>query len=219
MPKPTDKPRKTPPQAKPQVQGLQTPRERVWAAILACAGRFSAEDAQDLCSPMVHFEAVQKYLRDLVGAGYVVKVAGGEPLPGQGARRTKPLYELVRRQTEAPRLRDGKPHTRGLGQLAMWRCMKVLATFTYRQLADVASQHGLVVTPNAAGNYVRLLDQAGYLSVVKPSKARQATVYKLSRYTGPHAPGLVSARAVLDRNLREVIQVQTAQEVCDAQAE
>lgn len=198
-----------------EVKGLQTPRERVWASILALRTGFSTVTVQDGCKPMVPYKCVDDYFRDLVAAGYIRRAAKGSHIPGRtGVVKTPDQYELVKSPFEAPRLKNGKPVTKGDGVLAMWRVMKVLQkNFSAREVQQSASQNGVVVSLVSARMYVQALAQTGYL---KPLPSKGEHRYMLVRNTGPKPPAITRQRCVFDRNTGEFASLENAQEVCDA---
>ena len=61
----------------------------------------------------------------------------------------------------------------------------------------------------------RALAQAGYLQPVEPPKPGRATIWRLVRNTGPHAPAVSRRPIVFDRNTGQVFNLETAQEVAD----
>ncbi len=200
-----------------ELKGLQTPRERVWSAVRKLkGGEFSLWDAQEACEPMVDFATAETYFQELEQAGYLKRVSGGAIVPKRGAQRSRPMFVLAKEQFEAPRLTDGKAVTQGLGVLAMWRGMRIAKTFSHHDIAAAASQGGMVVKLQTAKSYVLALAQAGYLTVVKPGRPAHATVYRLTRNTGPHAPAVTRRKCVFDRNTGTFAELETAQEVCDA---
>lgn len=194
-----------------EVQGLQTPRERIWKAVLHCPqASFNAFDVQALCKPMVKVDTVRTYLSALALGGYLERVES-EPAPRQAIQ-----YTLKRRVLEAPRLnRDGAPVTQGLVTLAMWRCMRVLKAFNATQLAQAASVEDFTVNASTAKTYIGYLAQAGYLATVTPSRPGVQAVYRLVRNTGPHAPAITRRKVVFDRNTGTFAELQTAQDVAD----
>jgi len=197
-----------------EVRGLRTPRERIWTAVMALKKGFTAKSVQDACNPMVSFTAVKDYMAELVAAGYIAKSGGGAPL--RGVVRDEIQYDLVKPQLEAPRLSHGKPVTQGLGTLAMWRAMKVLAKgFDYRDIAKAASLNGLEVKPEAAKSYVNALARAGYFAELRKAQPGTPARYKLVKNTGPHAPAITRRKCVFDRNTAQFAELETPQEVCD----
>lgn len=202
-----------------EMRGLQTPRERVWASILALRAGFSIGTVQDACSPMVPYKCVGDYFSDLLAAGYIKRVRKGSHIPGRtGVVKTQDQYDLVKEQFEAPRLKDGRPVTKGEGVLAMWRVMKVLQkNFSAKEVQQNASQNGVVVELKSAQMYIGALAQAGYLKQL-PS-ARYEARYTLVRNTGPKPPAITRHKCVFDRNTGEFAYLETAQEVCDAAAD
>ena len=195
---------------------MMTPRERIWAAIRQLKKRFNQDDVQGKCCPMVNFDTVRDYLRALEAGGQIVRVEDSQPIPQRGVARTQPRFDLVSKDHQAPRLqRDGSPVTQGLATEAMWRCMRVLKTFTPQQLADAATLGECVVGAQTAKSYIKHLARAGYLQVVTASVPGTQAVYRLIRNTGPHAPAVTRQKVVFDRNVGEFAELQTAQEVCD----
>lgn len=199
-----------------EVQGLQTPRERIWKAILDCpqATAFTAFDVQARCRPMVKVDTVRTYLSALVLAGYLERVG---PKPDTRITPRPALQYTVRQRVqEAPRLnRNGTPVTQGLSTLAMWRCMRVLKSFNGSQLAQAASVEDFTVNASTAKTYIGYLAQAGYLATVTPSRPGVQAVYRLVRNTGPHAPAITRRKVVFDRNTGTFAELQTAQDVAD----
>lgn len=198
-------------------RGLQTPRERMWGAMLKLRKGFTTWSVQDATSPVVGFDATKDYLRELEAAGFVRQTGGGEILPGQGARRSRPTFDLIKAPAIAPQLSGGKKVTQGTGVLAMWRAMKVLSKgFDATELARAASIEGVLVVPRiTADSYAHALAKAGYLRPLAPPKTGTATRWRLVRNTGAHAPAVTRRKCVFDRNTGEFAELETAQEVCD----
>lgn len=197
-----------------ELRGLMTPRERVWAAIQKTPDDFTLMSAQDHCLPMVPLTAVDDYLDCLERGGYIVRISQDAPLnkAAQGAVH----FRLVKNQHKAPRLKDdGTPVTMGTATDAMWRCMKILKTFDHHQVANAATLGECQVAVGSAKKYVRQLAIAGYLATVRQGKPGTATVYRLTRNSGPHAPAITRTHVVFDRNTGDSYPLQTAQEVCD----
>lgn len=198
-----------------EFRGLRTPRERVWAAVLAAPARFTPMQVQDLCNPMVQLEALKDYLDGLANAGYLVRAGGGQPMK-KGRGLTEIEYQVVKRPAEAPRVtRQGQPVTQGTATLSMWRAMKVLKVFDWHELAVAATLNTCIVKPATAKAYCKLLTQAGYLQVVRAGKPGMAAKLRLAKNTGPHAPAITRRKVVFDRNVGSFVDLETAQEVCD----
>lgn len=89
------------------------------------------------------------------------------------------------------------------GRERMWRTMKLLRTFTPRDLAVHASLPGAEVADAEGVHYCRMLARAGYLVIAQPPvlgrHARQAS-YRLVKSTGPKAPQVTRLKAVWDPN-------------------
>lgn len=202
-----------------ELRGLQTPRERVWAAIMLLHGStfssgFSLETIQDNCNPMVSLSLVDDYVEDLVKGGYLKKV------PGTGGRKgvlQQPmLFTVAKPQGTAPRVTvNGAKVSQGSGAEAMWRAMKVLSVFDYKDIARAATLGELVVSPATAKTYVAHLARAGYLGTMKPARPGTPARHRLDKNTGPQAPAITRMKVVFDRNTGEFANLQTAQEVTD----
>lgn len=144
---------------------------------------------------------VRSYLTSLVAAG----IASAQP---QDVRGRPILYSLSGTDVSqrAPKLRiDGSPTVeQGGGRDRMWRTMKMLKTFTARDLAVAASLPGASVAESEAIHYTQWLAKAGYLVVALPPKLGRAShkrsTFRLVRNTGPRAPMITRARVVWDPN-------------------
>lgn len=151
---------------------------------------------------------VRDYIRRLERAGIIAR-AGSEPVPGNDRQ----IYEIaVDPGPEAPSVRrDGTLVPRpGLGNEQMWRAMKMLGTFDYRDLAIAASTDEIAVRPATAKAYLKHLLRAGYLAVAAPAAPpRRAAVYRLVRNTGPLAPMIQRTDWVWDPNLAQVMGQET----------
>lgn len=205
-----------------EVRGLQTPRERIWAAIRSMRAfsnaPFTQCQVQDACHPMVLLSAVDDYFEDLERAGFIQRAGKGKPIKGMPRHVTTGIeYRLVKDQFEAPRLSGGKPVTQGMGTLAMWRAMKVMQKgFDHNEVAKAASQDGFVVKAGTAKTYVLALARAGYFQQLKPARPGTPARYRLVNNTGPHAPAITRRKCIFDRNTGTFAELETAQEVCDA---
>lgn len=203
-----------------QLIGLQTPRERIWTAVRELAqvdktGTFTALDVQDATEPLVKFGVACAYLRHLSKAGYLGEVKPAKPMREHGNRVSTPVYKLVKDQGEPPRVGQTGTVQQGLINEAMWRAMKVLKSFDYRDIVASASIPGFEVAEITAQKYVNYLARAGYFQTLRASTRLLPGRYRLERKTGPHAPAITRAKVVLDRNTGEFIHLETAQEVCD----
>ena len=198
--------------------GMLLPRERVWESVRSFGTRktFTAMTVQDGCAPMVPFETVSTYLLDLKKAGYLEQVGEATADKPSGNRKHPPIYKVVKTSFEAPRVgRDGAVARQGLGVIAMWRCMKVLKSFDYRDIARVASHPQLEVAEITAQKYVNALARAGYLTVLREPTRLLPGLYRLTKNTGHHPPAITRVKSVFDRNLGKFTWLQSEQEVCD----
>lgn len=183
--------------------GALTPRERIWAAMR----RMQRWDLYTLSRrAQAADETVQTYCASLLKAGFVArdraqtKTAKGSFGPCQ--------YRLVRDVgLDAPRVRrDGSLIEIATARERMWAALKVLQTFTSRELVMVASVEGAPVSEQDAKSYLKHLSRAGYLSVRR--RPGRLSHYRLHRAmdTGPKPPIVQRVKRIYDPNLDRVIE-------------
>lgn len=186
--------------------GQRTPRERMWAAMLKL-GRFQAVQLSAQAHPATP-RTVQSYLECLSNGGYIAAV--------DDAPAKYRLWEVVKRQARTPMLdRQGQELKPALGNLAMWRAMKVRKVFDAAQIATDATQGGVSCSLSSTKAYVTVLLRCGYLRVDAKSKPGTLARLRLIKDTGPLPPAVTRAKALFDRNTGELLLAQTAQEVGD----
>lgn len=165
--------------------------------------RFTTDDVNGASN--AHKNTIRDYIGRLAKAGIVKAV---EPGANGGL-----VYEIVSDSgPEAPSVRrDGTLARRpGLGNEQMWRSMKMLGSFTPRDLAVAATTDDVAVKVTTAQAYVKHLQRAGYLAVVVPaSHGGGLAVYRLVRNSGPLAPMIQRTDWVWDPNLRRVMGQET----------
>lgn len=169
-------------------------RQALWETMRRLK-RFCVADLR----PSGDSDTVREYLRRLEAGGFLERE--GEPV------RFKPMYYRLVRDTglEAPRLGlDGAPSGLGKGREQMWRAMKMLPSFNVVDLAVNASTEDVQVAENEARDYVKHLERAKYLAIVKPATHLGKAVYRLTRNTGPRPPMVTRAKIVFDPNLGKV---------------
>lgn len=192
-----------------ELVGGKPARQRIWEQlrlhkekfqIYTIARRAEADD-----------ETVKTYLQSLVKGGYVIKLVD---VPFEEAD-----YQLIKDTgIEAPRLtRDGQLVTSGIGQEAMWRCLRMLGPMDARVLAKHASSCGFEVKVSSAQRYVKALKAAGYLEVVEPCcrHRRKFETLRLLPHmnTGPRPPQVQRVKTVYDPNLNKVMHAEEPEEL------
>lgn len=198
-----------------EMAGMLTPRDRMWQSIRKLRKCTCMELQEAAGKPFLNLETIQDYLLALSRAGYL------QALNKQGHDgRTKfdqVHFELVKDAITAPRLsKDGKPVIQGTATLAMWRAMKALKEFDYRDIQRAATLGNICkVTPQTAKSYVVILARAGYFRTLREAQGPIPARYRLVRDTGAHAPAITRRKAVFDRNKGEFTWQQSEQEVCD----
>jgi hypothetical protein len=199
-----------------EVKGLQTPRERVWAAIRSLKKGFTRASVRRRLRPVVCHHCVDDYFAELLAAGFIVKACTGKRRPGRGSVADSDTFDLVKDQFEAPRVTTGgRLSTKGLGALAMWRVIRMLPRgFDYQEVARLGigrrvrgeAGHGEEVRERARTRRVLRRAPAGH-PTRRPATAWRATPGRTRRSSQ-------SARRVRPQR-RHLHALQTAQEVCD----
>lgn len=189
--------------------GGKPSRQRVWEQIKHHKELFKIDHIAK--QARTDRETAKTYIQYLVKGGYVVRL-------------TEALFEQTEFQLikdigiEAPRLnRDGTPVTQGMGQEAMWRCLRIMGAMDARQLAVHASTCGVEVKEATAKRYVKALKQAGYFKVVFECNRRlgKLEVVQLLPHmnTGPRAPQIQRVKTVYDPNLNKVMHAEDPEEL------
>lgn len=198
-----------------EMAGMLTPRDRMWATIRKLKKCSCMQVQEAAGSPYLNLDTIQEYLVRLVEAGYLVALNK----QGHDARDkyTEVHFKLAKDSFEAPRInKAGKAVTQGTPTLAMWRAMKALKEFDYREVQHAASLGKLcVVSAQTAKSYVLLLARAGYFRTLREAAGPIPARYRLVRDTGAHAPAITRRKSVFDRNTGAFTWQETEQEVCD----
>lgn len=185
-----------------QKEGITNPRQTVWDAIRVLAGEdlvghFTVTDVVDRTK--VHRKTTSDYFACLVAAEYLAQTVD-----------TPPRF-ILRKDggVHAPRVRrDGTAVTQGAGTLNMWRSMRALTQFTYRDIALHSTTPTVSVSEKTAKDFCGMLLATGFLRVVQkadPVKGRIAT-YRLIRNDGPKPPQIQRVKQVFDPNTGKVYQ-------------
>lgn len=147
---------------------------------------------------------VRTYVESLVKGGYLRIWVNAREASGQPKE-----YELIKDVgVEAPRVkRDGSPCTQGAAREQMWRAMKLLDSFTPRELALAASTDEHAVSDVDAADYARNLHKAAYLTLAQAATKRTQARYRFirNRNSGPLPPQVQRLSSIWDPNLRMVV--------------
>jgi hypothetical protein len=170
-----------------------TDRERIWAAIREL-GRFtSLEIAVKTGIPRKGF-VIGEYLKGLERAGFLRVIS--EKKRGASYR-----YELARDVgVDAPRVNKAGGVLPPSGRTRMWRAMRILGTFTARELAAAAHIAEAPVAVAEADYYCKWLCRGGYL---RGDGKRWTFVPAMN--TGPKAPQVLRVKKLYDPNRDAVI--------------
>lgn len=179
-------------------------RQVMWEAMRKLR-RFRLTDIED--QTRITEATVDTYVKGLTAAGYLQRIDA--PEPPADTRYAPHWWELVKDiGVEAPRVTQaGKPVTQGRGREQMWRTMRIIGEFNWRELAVQASTEAHPVKENEAKDYVHHLHKAGYLACVKAGGPGRAARYRMfpSRYTGPQPPMVQRIKQVFDPNIGQVV--------------
>ncbi|MBN7785165.1 hypothetical protein JYP51_09560 [Ponticoccus gilvus] len=167
-------------------------RQEIWTAMRGLGRPFTTTDLVEATG------AARKTVHDYLGCLAAAKYVTHEPAAVRGQAAT---YSLIRDTGHhAPRLRaDGSEVTQGVATDQMWRSMRILKKFSFRDLTETAT---VDITEGAARAYCKMLLSTGYLRVLKkadPVKGRIAQ-YALIRDSGPRPPKVQRVKQVFDPN-------------------
>lgn len=191
---------------KPVSIGHYGTQDAIWRAVRELKSFTSADLICHINRDLtVNDGTVKSYLQRLVRGGYVTIARHGEL---HGAR-WEGTYTLERNTgVETPRLtRTGAPTVQGTGREQLWRTIKILREFDWRDLAIAASTQKCPIAEGTAKDYCKILAQAGYLAVVRASRPGTRARYKLigSKNTGPRPPQIQKVKQLYDPNLDKVV--------------
>lgn len=189
-------------------------RQVIWGAIRTLRHSITVSQIEDVTR--IKEATIRTYVRGLERAGYLRKIAHAceraTHVPGSFEAA---VYELINDcGVEAPRVtRNGEQVTQGRAREQMWRTMRVLREFSWRELAVQASTEEQQVKPEDARDYIKHLHAAGYLACARPAKPGHKpgtgtlAQYRLlpSKYTGPQPPMIQRVKQVFDPNLGRVV--------------
>lgn len=147
----------------------------------------------------VNADTIKSYIQRLVRGGYV-ETRGVIRTP-RGTRLMQ--YALVKDVGVcAPRLqKNGAPSVTGLKHEALWRSMKMLGTFSLRELRLASSTDKVAPCAEETADYCEHLTRAGYLQRTSAGNYR----FLPSQFTGPRAPVITRVDTVYDANTRQIV--------------
>jgi len=193
-----------------EATGKLTLRDRIWAAVRALhklqPDGFTRRNVESWVAKRAPAEAtarsinentIESYLKGLVAGAYLRR-------KDPAAAYQVAVYQLVRDVgVEAPRVAcTGREIAPGDCQTNLWRAMKILKAFDWRELRAAAA---VELAPATAKFYCQFLARAGYLKVLRDAKPGTPAAYRLVRNTGPRAPQIQRSRHLYDPNLGEVV--------------
>jgi len=190
-------------------------RQVVWQAIRKLR-TFTVADLEH--ETRISEKTIRTYVRGLERADYLKKIGKQERAEHVIYVSTNFVASIYRLEKdvgiEAPRVtRGGQEVTQGRAREQMWRTMRVLRDFNFRDLAVQASIEEVMVDEENARNYIVHLHRAGYLHITQPSRPGHKpgtgtpARYRLipSKYSGPHAPQIQRVKQVFDPNVGRVV--------------
>lgn len=182
-------------------------REVIWAAIRRLKV-FCLLDLEH--ETRIRISTIKTYVTGLAAAGHVRRIP--DPREGVDPRFQRAYWSVSDdAEREAPRVRrDGSPVVQGRVREHLWRTMKILGMFTYRELIVHASTEDCAVSLEDARSYCRMLCAAGYIERVARGRWRDNSRYRFVRDTGPRPPQVQRVKQVFDPNLGKVVWYQGA---------
>lgn len=180
-----------------------TDRERVWSTIreFARSGQvFTSLDLSLKTRLSRRDSALGEYLTGLERAGFIQVVSGKK-------RGTFNVYELIRDVgVEAPRVNKAGGLLPPSGRTRMWKNMRILGTFSARELASASSLDGAPVAVSEAEYYCNWLCRGGYLrSNGGAASASRRWTFLAGMNTGPKAPQILRVKKLYDPNRDAVV--------------
>lgn len=155
----------------------------------------------------INDSTVRSYLNRLLKGGHL-EVSSTEE---KSKCATLYTYTLVKDcGLVAPRLnKKGEKVTQGQGRKNLWRTMKILKLFSWRELVAAASTDDVKIAPMEAKRYVSYMHKAGYLTQSRSYDRREGKVaqycFNSSMNSGPLPPQIQRSKAVFDPNLNQVV--------------
>lgn len=173
---------------------------RMMTALTRSAGGFTITDIWQLTNSRKR-QTIKHYIHVCRDEGHLEAL--GEDANGAVS------YRVVNLNQSAPVIR--RPNyagVRGRIQQQLWTAMRGLSQFTIRELAVEASTDDIEVKIRAAKDFVKALTEAGFLTVIRPSRRlHQRGLFRLkpSMDTGPLAPAILKTRFIVDRNRKDIV--------------
>jgi hypothetical protein len=204
---------------KPVSMGKGSSQDVIWAAIRELGGKGNTFTFADLTwhihqkgHTKINSGTVKSYLHRLKKAKFI---ATTEPV-----RIAVKSHFILLKNTGAktPRLtKDGRPVTQGRGREQLWRTIRVLGEFNYRELTAAATTEEVIIKETEAKDYIKNLKKAGYIKEIIPANKHGGLArYRLipARYTGPKPPMIQRIKQIFDPNLGEVVWSPLSEEAC-----
>lgn len=142
-------------------------------------------------------DTVADYVRRLERGGYLER--------DRDDSGPEVLYRLVRRSREYPSLRKDGTECPPSKRESMWRTMRMIKRFDFRELAASASTEETPIKEQDAKDYCKHLLKAGYLKVITKATPTSPHRYQLIRDTGPKPLMIQRVKQVYDPNLKQVV--------------
>jgi len=170
-------------------------RDALWFSIREQRDEFTY---RSILTAKVSLDQSRDYIQALLAANILKELPAGEA----GDRRFRLADD---RGIHAPRVRqDGTFLPRSKSD-AMWTGMKILQSFTSKDLQVACSTEDVPITLNYAKDYCINLEKAGYLIIERPAKPGRLARYRFVRFTGPKPPQIKRTAVIYDPNLREIV--------------
>jgi len=177
--------------------GGQGKRDRIWATIRA-QREFTIREIHGRLGA-VSKTSVKKYIVCLTNSGHVKLLVNTSPM----------RYVLANDcGIEAPRLRtDGSAVTQGVANENLWRTAKILKTFDWLDLMNIASTEAVQIKETTVKRYVQMLHKAHYLIQIRKHSKGTRAVYRFNprMNTGNRALKIQRNKNLYDPNLGKIV--------------
>jgi len=173
-------------------------RDHIWINVRRLK-TFTVISLREAVPVTISKDSVRDYLTRLCAGGYVLRDESVKPFE----------YTLIKDcGVDSPRLRlDGSVITVGLANENMWRTIKILKGFDWKDVLLVSSTEDMPIKPTTVKSYLEALHRARYITCIRHSNPDGRAVYRFNTKmnTGSRAPMIQRDKSLYDPNLGRVV--------------
>lgn len=172
-------------------------RELIWQAIRKLQS-FNIRNIED--ETRIHPRTILSFLSSLEKAQILEKKL--IHIRGHGSLKHT-QYNLIKDLgLIAPKINSKGENIEDNIQSKIWRCIRVIKTFSFRDLVVTIENENQKISPSAVDRYLVSLKAAGYLTKKKAEKNYKLV---LAMNTGPQAPQIQKTKSIYDPNLNKIV--------------